>query len=89
MKIKDGFILREIVSSNIVVPVGDAQFSMSGVMTLNDVGAFLWKVLEKGDATEDELVSAVCGEYDIDEETARADIQRYIKKLRLNNIIED
>ena len=48
MKIKDGYIIREVAGSNIVVPIGDEQMSFGGIMTLNPVGAFIWKLLENG-----------------------------------------
>ena len=57
-------------------------------MTLNPVGAFIWKLLEKG-ATKEELVDAVLKEYEIDRDTASSDIDKYIAKLREKNIIED
>ena len=88
MKIKDGYIIREVAGSNIVVPVGDEQMSFGGIMTLNAVGAFVWKKLENG-ATKEELVDALLAEYEVDRQTASADIDRYIAKLREKNIIED
>lgn len=48
MKIKEGYLLREVAGSNIVVPIGEGELNFSGVITLNDVGAFFWKNLEKG-----------------------------------------
>ena len=88
MKIKEGYVLREVARNNIVVPLGDAEVSFKGIMTLNDVGTFIWKILENG-ATKEELLNAVLNEYDVDEETASKDIDRYIIKLRAEKIIED
>lgn len=88
MKIKEGYVLREIAGSNVVVPLGNVQVSFKGIMTLNDVGSFLWKILEKG-ATKQELLEAVLNEYDVDEEKASKDIDRYIIKLQAEKVIED
>ena len=88
MKIKEGYILREVASSNIVVPIGKAQVSFNGIMTLNEVGTLIWKLLEKG-AEKGELVSAVTAEYEVDEQTASRDIDIYIAKLRDKGLIED
>lgn len=88
MKIKEGYVLREVARNNIVVPLGDAEVSFKGIMTLNDVGTFIWKILENG-ATKEELLNAVLNKYDVDEETASKDIDRYIVKLRAEKIIED
>ena len=37
MKVKDGFVLRAIAGSNIVVPVGAATAQFNGMITLNAV----------------------------------------------------
>ena len=70
MKIKEGFVLRTIAGSNIVVPVGAASIDFNGMITLNDSGAFLWKELEQ-DCDIDDLTAALLREYDVDEATAR------------------
>ena len=80
MKIKDGFILREVAGTFVVVAVGSAVKEFNAVITLNETGAFLWKELEKG-ATEEELLQAVLAEYDVPEEIAKADISAVVKKL--------
>lgn len=80
MKIKDGFILREVAGNYIVVAVGNAVKDFNGVITLNETGSFLWKKLEN-DATEEELKSALLEEYDVSEEIASRDIGAFIKKL--------
>lgn len=80
MKIKDGFVVRNIAGSNIVVPLGENTVNFNSVITLNETGLFLWKLLEKGTDT-DSLVTAVTNEYNIDAETAKKDIDAFIKKL--------
>ncbi len=80
MKIKDGFILREVAGSYLVVAVGAAVKQFNGMINLNETGAFLWRLLEKG-ATEEEAVSALLKEYDVDEETAKADVKAFTNKL--------
>ncbi|MBP5466383.1 MAG: PqqD family protein, partial [Clostridia bacterium] len=70
MKIKDGFILREVAGSFIVVAVGEAVKTFKGIVNLNETGAFLWKILERG-ATEEELLKKMLEEYDVDEQTAK------------------
>lgn len=88
MKIKEGYILREVAGSNIVVPIGNAQVSFNGIMTLNDVGTFIWKKLEKG-ADNDEILNAILDEYDVERDRAQWDLNLYIEKLRSKDLIED
>lgn len=80
--------MREVAGSSIVVPVGDVQVDFNGMMTLNPVGAFIWKLLET-EKSKEELIHAVTAEYEVDGQTAAADIERYIQKLRDKGIIED
>lgn len=80
MKIKDGFILREVAGSYLVVAVGARVKDFNGMINLNETGAFLWKLLEKG-ATEEEAVAELLKEYDVDEETAKADVKAFVSKL--------
>ena len=80
MKIKDGFILREVAGNYIVVAVGDAVKEFNGVINLNETGAFLWKILQEG-ATEEQLKEKLLGEYDVSSEIAERDVKIFINKL--------
>ena len=88
MKIKKGFTVRNIAGSDIVVPVGNAEKIFNGMITLNESGAFFWNALLK-DTTVDEVVKNVTSEYDVDEERAKADVEKFIEQLRENNLIEE
>lgn len=87
MKIKDGFIVRSVAGSNIVVPTGSARVDFNGIMTLNESGMFLWSILEKG-AEKADLLKAMLAEYDIDEATASADIDLFLSKLEGAGIVQ-
>lgn len=80
MKIKSGFMLREIAGQWIVVPVGSRVVEFNNIMTLSESGAVLWHLLEKG-AEEDELVTALLSEYDVDEATARNDVRSFLDSV--------
>ena len=87
MKIKEGYLLREVAGSNIVVPFGEGELNFSGVITLNDVGAFFWQKLDKG-CTKEELLKALLTEYEIDEKTASNDIDEFVGKLKEAGLLE-
>lgn len=80
MKIKDGFILREVAGSYLVVAVGNAVKEFGGIVNLNETGAFLWRLLEKS-STEPEMVDALLNEYEVDRETAEKDVRAFVEKL--------
>lgn len=80
MKIKEGFMLRNVADNFVVVPVGKASLEFKGLINLNHVGAFIWKCLENETTTE-EVVMKVAKEYGIDESLANRDVTAFINKL--------
>ena len=87
MKIKNGFVVRSIAGESVVVALGEASKNFNGIIKLNDTGRFLWDKLAVG-CEQEELVEAILAEYDIDRETAEADIARFTETLKGANILE-
>ena len=87
MKIKEGFILREVAGSYLVVAVGKAVKEFGGVVNLNETGAFLWKLLEKS-SNQSEMVDALLNEYDVDRDTAEKDVKAFTDKLMEAKLVE-
>ncbi|MBQ9531392.1 MAG: PqqD family protein [Eubacterium sp.] len=87
MKIKEGFAKREIAGSHIVVPVGKTAMEFNAMITLNESGAFYWDCFQK-DITVDEAVKMVLDEYEVEEERARADVEKFIEMLKENDLLE-
>jgi hypothetical protein len=88
MKIKQGFLLRNVADVNVVVPVGEMSVDFNGIITLNDTGKFLFEQLMTKDTSEDELLHLLIEEYEVDEETAGADIWEFVAKLREADLFE-
>ena len=89
MKIKKGFILREMPGgTSVVVGVGENSEKLKGYLTLNESGAFIWKILEKG-ATVDEIVSEILKEYDVEEGIVKADVTAVVSKLKEIGALDD
>ncbi len=86
MKIKDGFLLRQVAGNTIVVPVGDDAVSFNGVITINETGKFIWELLEKG-IEKEELLEKFMNEFPVSEEEAKEDIRAFIQELLDNGIM--
>lgn len=86
MKIKDGFILRQVAGNYVAVAVGEESVNFNAMVTTNDTGAFLWEKLQT-ETTEEELLNALVSEYDIDRETAKADIAEFLEELRKGKLL--
>lgn len=85
MKLKNGFILREVGGECVVVPSG-ADIDLNGMITLNATAKTLWQRLEQ-EATEQDLVDALLAEYEVSEETARGAVTRFIATLQENDFL--
>ena len=53
MKIKEGFIKRQVGERVVVVPIGEAAKNFHGMINLNETGGELWDLLKEN--TEIEL----------------------------------
>ena len=91
MKIVGGYVLRHLIDEWVVVPVGKGQkiFSTTGIIHLSESSAMLWKKLEQG-ADESTLINILCEHYEIDKETAAADVIEFLAALKDKHLlIED
>ena len=86
MKLKSGFVLKEMAGECIVVSV-DAKLDLNGVITLNETAKTIWLCLEKG-AEKEELVKALLEEYDVDEERASGAVENFVGKLKELDFLE-
>lgn len=86
MKTNKDFVLREIAGESILLPTGEAAQKMSGLIDLNESGALLWKRLAV-ECSEQELVNALLEKYDVGEAEARADVEKFIVKMRESGLI--
>lgn len=88
MKIKDGFILKDVAGSKIVIATGSAKLDFNGVITFNSVGADVFTMLD-GTKSVEEIVSHIAAEYGVSEDTVKADVHKLIDKMKKHNLIEE
>lgn len=86
MRIISGFCVREILDEIVAIPTGQAALRFSGVISLNELGRFLFELLNQ-EQTMDSLVAAVTASYDVDELTARSDVERFVQSLREKELL--
>lgn len=80
LNLQSQFVSREVGNELILVPLTNNVAQMNSMFTLNETGKFIWENLSKTSGT-DELVTIMTCEFDIDPETARIDIESFLKKL--------
>lgn len=55
---------------------------------LNEVGTFVWDMLQKSPADIQQLKNAILQEFDIDEPTCESDLQQLLNELIDENLVE-
>lgn len=88
MKIKEGFVLRQVASHWVVLPVGQASVSFNGMLSLNDSGVLLWRALENG-GNRNTMADALLAEYEVEREQALADVDEFLAILKKAGCIEE
>lgn len=88
MKIKEGFALRQVAGTWVVLPLTDATVDFNGMLTLNDSGLILFKMLEN-DTTREEMAASLTSEYDVDYNDALADVDAFVEKLKKAGCIDE
>ena len=88
MKIRDGFVVRDVGGKTYAVAVGELSKTFSCMITLNETGKLIWQTLEGG-ASKDDVVDKILSVYeDADRETVEKDVALFIERLEKDNILE-
>lgn len=87
IKIKEGFVLRQVAGEYMVVPVGETNGTFYGMIRLNKVGAFLWEKCSER-TTKKEVLDAVLEHYEVETEQAEKDVEVFLDKLKNAELLE-
>ena len=73
-------VTRKTGNEYVLVPIANNIADMNSVYTLNETGAFIWELID-GKKSVEEIIGAVTAEYDIDKETASADVFSFVNNM--------
>lgn len=86
MKLKMQFILRDIVGETVLVPINESTSSFNGLITVNELGKFIWENIESA-KDEDELLQRILDEYEVERDVAKKDLDEFLQVLKDMDII--
>lgn len=86
MKRSDSFILRQVAGKQVLVPVGSAAVEFPGMVDLNNAGSYVWQLLET-EQTQAQLLQALLDKYEAEEATVKADLEKFLQRLKSINAI--
>lgn len=88
MKIKKGFVVREVGGKKYAVATGEVAKSFKGMLGLNDIGAHIFELLQS-DTTVQAVVDSILEEYEADRTTVESDVEKFVSQLKSINVIEE
>lgn len=88
MKIKKGFVLRDICGENIIVAEGKENIDFTKIISMNESAALLWEGVKNKEFDAEALKELLCEEYDIDNATAENDAKALLDSWIKAGIVE-
>lgn len=86
MRIADGYLLREIAGSWVVIPVGQKLVEFNGLISLTESGAQLWQMLEHGSGREP-LIDRLTDRYSVSRDIAACDVDDFLNDLSTRQLL--
>ena len=89
MKLKKGFVLREVCGENVIMGEGLETVNFNKLINLNETAALLWKkATELGDFTAEQLADALTETYEVSREQALSDAEALTARWKEVGLIE-
>jgi hypothetical protein len=79
------FVTRRIAGETIIVPVTGDVADLDAVYTLNEVGSFIWHLID-GRQSAQAIAEAVSAEYDVALERAALDVDELLTTLEAKGL---
>lgn len=80
MRIKEGFVCREVAGQTLVIATRKASKDFHGMIKLNETGKLIWQGVADG-LTAEEIAQSLAEIYSVDEKKALSDVTDMIDKM--------
>ena len=89
MRIKNGFVLRQVCGENVIVGEGLGAINFGKMLALNETAAWLWQqAVAMSDFTVDALAQKLCDEYEVSLDEAKSDITAILNEWTAVGVVE-
>lgn len=88
MKMKEGFVMREVAGQYVVIAIGEASKEFHGMIKLNATGKDIWEGLQSG-LTEAEIVEVLKDKYQVEQNEVEEDVKTFVDRMKDIGILAD
>jgi len=89
MQIDTSKKIREVAGEHIVIKQADGVADMTQVIGLNETALLLYNELKGSDFQIDDAVRVLTEHYDVDEATARHDVEQWAAEMKQQGLLKD
>lgn len=90
MRIKQGFVLRDVCGEKVIVGEGLGAVNFGKLLSLNETAAWLWEqAVAIGDFNVEQLTQKLCEEYEVAADEARNDVTAMINEWNSIGVIDN
>ena len=90
MRIKKGFVLREVCGEHVIVGEGLGAVNFGKLLALNETAAWLWKqAQEMGEFTIEALADRRCEEYEVTPDDAQKDVAAILEEWEKVGVVSE
>ncbi len=79
-RIKSKFVARQVAEELVIVPLSGNVAQMNELFTLNETGKFIWENISE-EMNANQISELMTVEFDIDEMTARRDVETFLSNM--------
>ncbi len=87
-KKREGFVEKTIGNEVVIVPLVNEVAQMDKVFSLNEVGSVIYNSMSESKSQE-ELLQVILSEFEIDDVTAKNDLEQFLVKAVDKGIIQE
>ena len=88
MKVKEGFLVREVSGQTVIIPDGEKNVDFKGMIKLNESAKLIWEALAKG-KDEEAVADELAEKYGLSKEKALSDVQSFTDRMRKEGFLEE
>lgn len=75
------FMVSTVAGDHFLIPLGKAATNFNKMIRLNEMGVFIWDLLESETSVEN-IVTCILNQYDATEEQVTGDVTSFLEVLR-------
>lgn len=88
MRIRKGFLKRQVGDRGVVVPIGEAAKEFHGMINLNETAGEMWNLLQE-ETDEERVIQALIEKYDVEYDRAKKSLEKFLDDLRSAGVLEE